>query len=271
MNLSLSNIAYIDPFDEEIVELTGRLGIKYVEAAPLKSFGSFENFDVTKVSLFTSFLSQKGLKLHSFQALLFGTPELYIFGEPDGRKRLKEIIMSQIELAGGLGVRNLVYGSPSTRKFFDKSRLEVESIAVDFFGELGEFAERNGTAISIEPNPPVYRNEFLQSTIECLNFVRKVNSPGLKTHIDTSTMILNGEDPWHFPSEIVDFNVHIHISEPFLAPFGVEENKNFHSNFVSFLDSKMPDKVVSLEIKQCEKQMLIDSMIKFKEVYGTTT
>jgi hypothetical protein len=50
----------------------------------------------------------------------------------------------------------------------------------------------------------------------------------------------------------------------------VEENNNFHSNFVSFLDAKMPHKVVSLEIKQCEKQILIDSMIKFKEVYGTT-
>ncbi len=268
MNLSLSNIAYSDPFDEKIVEIAVELGIKSVEAAPLKSFGSFENFDRKSVSLFTSFLSQHGLKLRSFQALLFGTPELFIFGEAEGRNRLRKIIKSQIELAGSLGVSNLVYGSPSTRKFWDKTRLEVESIAFDFFGELGEIAKSHDTAISIEPNPPVYGNEFLQSTIECLKFVQKVNSSGLKTHIDTSTMILNGEAPLDFPPEIADFNVHIHISEPFLAPFGEKENENFHSNFVSFLETNMHDKVVSLEIKQCEKQILIDSMTKFKKVYG---
>lgn len=268
MNLALSNIAYSDPFDPEIVSVMAEAGISLLEVAPLKTFGSIEKFDPAKVEVFMRFAESNKLVVTAFQALLFGAEELYIFDDESNRLRLKEILFSQIALAGELGVKNLVYGSPGTRKLFGKPAEEIFNTASDFFKELGDYSAEKSTSLSIEPNPPAYKNEFLQTTSECLNFVKSVGSPGLKAHIDTSTMIINRENPVELPEGIADFNAHIHISEPFLSPFGMEENSDFHRTFAKHLNETMPDKVVSLEIKQSEKPVLINSIREFAKIYG---
>jgi sugar phosphate isomerase/epimerase len=268
MTLALSNIAYVDPYDDEITTLIESKGISYLEVAPLKTFGAIENFDTKKIDNFVRFIDDNGLTITAFQALLFGAEELFIFKDEVNRKRLKQIIMSQLEIAGWLGVKNLVYGSPGTRKLFGKSESETLKIAYDFFKDLGEVAAGYSTSLSIEPNPTEYNNEFLRTTTECLDFVKMVDSSGLKAHIDTSTMIINGEKPDGLPLEIAEYNCHIHISEPFLSPFGVEINNSFHTDFASFLHHNMPDKLVSLEIKQCDKHLLFNAINKFVGIYG---
>jgi len=266
--LAVSNIGWKDPFETDILRHAVDLGVTHIEVAPLKSFGSIENFDRRKVSEFVDFISGNGLKIFAFQALLFGAGELYIFKTGDYRDRLREILKSQFELAGMTGVSNLVYGSPGTRKLFGRTPEEARSIAADFFGRLGELAAACGTNLSIEPNPAGYGNEFLQTTSEVVEFVKLVNSPGLKAHIDSGTIIMNNEDTSLFTPEMMQFNSHIHISNPLLWPPSSNEFSKEHEELAKLFRDIAPGKILSLEVKQIEPAEFKECISWFTQVYG---
>ena len=267
-SLAVSNIGWKDPFDSDILRHAVELGVTRIEVAPLKSFGAIENFEWQKVSEFVEFISGCGLNIFAFQSLLFGAGELYIFKTEDFRQRLTDILRSQFELAGKIGVVNLIYGSPGTRKLSGRTREEAISIAVDFFGSLGELAAECGTNLSIEPNPAGYGNEFLQTTSEVVEFVKLVNSPGLKAHIDSGAIIMNNEDTSLFTPEIMQFNGHIHVSNPLLSPPSSNELRKEHEILAELFHDVAPDKILSLEVKQVEPAEFKECVSWFTRVYG---
>ena len=119
-----------------------------------------------------------------------------------------------MDFAMAAGCKNLVFGCPKNRAIPSEDHLPV---ARAFFRDLGECARQRGLTISLEPNPPIYSTNFINTTPEAFSFCEEIASQGLKVNIDAGTMIYYRED-----TQVVQDNIglvgHIHISEPNLAP-----------------------------------------------------
>ena len=92
----------------------------------------------------------------------------------------------------------------------------TQEIAVTFFTELAEQAARSGVVIALEPNPPIYQTNFINTTAEAAAFCKAVGHPCLKINVDAGTMVYNDESAACI-TEYGGMVNHVHLSEPNLA------------------------------------------------------
>jgi sugar phosphate isomerase/epimerase len=137
-----------------------------------------------------------------------------IFGSENDRKKLIDYTKKAIDFASAIQCENLVFGCPGNRIIPSPDFLPV---AFDFFAQIGEYANSRGTVLAIEPNPPYYNTNFINTTEEAFSFCRKLNSKGVKVNVDIGTC-LNYNESVDFLNENITLVNHIHISEPLLAP-----------------------------------------------------
>src|SRR5207253_1712162 len=137
-------------------DLLRRLGVSGVELAPTKVWPKPLEATAAEVAACRHFWEGHGLQVRALQALLFGRPDLLVFGDPAVRRRCLEYLSGMCGLAEQLGATVLVFGSPANRATAGRSAAEVESIAVEFFGRVAEAAEHHGVTFCLEPNPVAY-------------------------------------------------------------------------------------------------------------------
>jgi sugar phosphate isomerase/epimerase len=217
----ISAIAWTPVEEPQVADLLVAHGFTGVEQAPSKLFPGTP-LDATdgQIRAVRAFWGSRGISLAAMQALLFGHPELSIFASPAARERTQDYLSFIVALAGRLGVPALVFGSPRNRSRGSTPPDQAWKIAVDFFGALGRAAEREGTCLCIEPNPPQYGADFITDSAQALELVRAVNSKGFGLHLDAACALLAGEN---FPERIAacaPWLRHVHVSEPQLAPVG---------------------------------------------------
>ena len=97
-----------------------------------------------------------------------------------------------IDLAGRLGILNLVFGSPRQRIVPEAMEpSDARNIAIETFRALGDRAVGAGTVIAIEPNPAAYGTNFLNTLEEAAAFVETVAHPGIALILDLGAMHMN--------------------------------------------------------------------------------
>lgn len=216
MKLAMSSIAWEPPEDEAVARILREHGFAGVELAPTKIFPRPDAADEPAMTACREAWSRRGLPIVALQALLFGHPELTVFG--DARPRTLEYLTGVARLGGRLGAGALVFGSPRNRARGSLPERDAWPAAVEFFRALGTAAARAGTCVCIEPNPPRYGADFIVDSEEALRLVEEVASPGFGLHLDAACALLAGED---FPARLrASAHVlrHVHLSEPDLAP-----------------------------------------------------
>lgn len=214
----VSNIAW-EPADDAVVAAVLREhGIDGVELAPTKRWPDVTRASDDEARAWRSHWSALGMRVTSLQSLLFGRPDLLLFGTDADRRALRAVMHDVFRIAGALGAGPLVFGSPSNRRRGALSLAEATRIAIPVFAELAADAARHGATLCIEPNPPQYACDFLTNTAECVAFLEEVGSPALGLHLDAAAMTLNGEDPDRAIDVAAPWLRHYHASEPFLAP-----------------------------------------------------
>ena len=195
-------------------------GAAGVEVAPARVCDRPWEAPAERVVAYRRFWEDRGLPIVALQALLFGRPDLVLFGDAAARRLLREQLVAIINLAAGLGAQRLVFGSPKNRRRGSLGRLQAETIAVAFFRELGSVAADRGVWLCIEPNPVEYGCDFLVDSREVIEFVERVGQDGLGVHLDSGAMALTAESP---PAIMVAAGPrwrHFHASEPGLAVVG---------------------------------------------------
>lgn len=221
--LAVSNIAW-HPEEEPIVAQTmEKLGVHFVEIAPTKVFEDPTDVSDGEIQTYLSFWEDHGISVVAFQSMLFGRPELPVFGEARETRATLERLASFIELAGRMGARRLVFGSPRNRRRpqeADAARVQEQAIA--FFSEIGRRAEEAGVIFCIEPNPTRYGCDFVTTAAEGAELVRAVASPGFGLHLDAAGMALAGDESADEIRAAADILCHYHVSAPDL---GVIENE----------------------------------------------
>jgi len=220
MKVAISNIAWPQPEEEAAAEMMQSLGVRGVEVAPTKVWP--RPLEVAKADLnrYRSFWSGHGIAIVALQALLFGRPDLVIFGERTKRQETIDYLSGMMDVGAALGAKVLVFGSPVNRRAGALPREEVEEIALVFFHEVGRAAAERGVLLCIEPNPVEYGCDFITCAADALDLVKRVGSPGFGLHLDAGALTLSGESIHTVLDHGVSWVRHFHVSEPYLGQVG---------------------------------------------------
>ena len=248
MKLAVSNIAWASDEEEEVADTLRREQVQHIEIAPTKIFNDPTATTLAKRQRYERFWADRGISIVAFQSLLFGRPDLEIFGDVSVRKETLDVLSRFIELAGQLGVQRLVFGSPKNRIVPDAmSRDEAFSVAVKFFAELGQVAVDHDTCFCIEPNPPAYGCNFVTSANDGLALVTAVGHAGFGLHLDAAGMTLAGDSLSNAIKTAGPDLKHFHASAPYLAQ--LEEELVDHASAARALRTIRYDGYVSIEMR----------------------
>lgn len=261
MRLSISNIGWSSDYDEEMYVRLQNMNYQGLEIAPTRIFPDAPYSRLKEASAFSKDLQTKyALVIPSIQSIWYGHTER-IWGEKTEREFLLDYTRQAIDFAVALGSNNLVFGCPKNRNMPDNADMDV---AFEFFYQLGEYAHGKGTCIGFEANPPVYNTNFINTTKDAIEFIRKVGSEGLKLNLDVGTMICNDEG-----LDVLDHNEnlinHVHISEPGLS---VIVKRDMHRSLKDLLDDIRYSGFVSIEMgSKVSVDEIIEAMAYVESIF----
>jgi sugar phosphate isomerase/epimerase len=218
--LAFSNIAW-DAADDDLVAAVLRgARVAGVELAPGTRWPVVAEATAADALSWRQEWQARGLAVTSMQALLFGRPDLVLFGDGAAREATLAYLEHVIALAASLGAGPLVFGSPANRRIGARDAREAAAIAREAFGRLGRAAAAAGVRLCLEPNPVAYGADFLTTVVETVRFLDDVDEAGLGLHLDCGALAINGEAPADAVARGARWLAHVHASEPMLVPPG---------------------------------------------------
>jgi len=253
MKLAVSNIAWMPKDRLSAYQLLTEFGFSGLEIAPGLLFHDADDpFNPTEQVIIRALeeIHDAGLSLVSMQSLLFGVEGAALFESVEARSRFETGIERAINLAGRVGIPNLVFGSPKQRIVpKDMSKEDAWSEAAMLFRRMGDTAQAANTLLAIESNPAAYGTNFLNTLEEASSFVSEVNHPAVKVILDIGAMHMNGEfgsTPEQISSICMKLS-HVHISEPNLNPAPADEKQA--ETILKALKVAGYNRAVSIEMK----------------------
>jgi D-psicose/D-tagatose/L-ribulose 3-epimerase len=217
MKLAVSNIAWDEAEQLEILPALAAAGVTGIEIAPTKIWPDWTGATPEAAARLRAALAARGFVVPALQSILFGRPDLRVFG---GHAALVDHIALVAALAGALGAGVMVFGSPRNRLRGALSEAEAMRQAVPVFREIGAACAAAGTCLGIEANPPQYGGDFLLTWRDAAELVALVDHPGIGLHLDTACTAMAGDDPVAAATACADRIRHFHVSAPQLGPVG---------------------------------------------------
>ncbi|HTI63759.1 MAG TPA: sugar phosphate isomerase/epimerase family protein [Gemmatimonadaceae bacterium] len=250
MKLAVSNIAWRPAEDIAIAALLRREGIGAVELAPTAWRERPLDAAQADVLALRRWWQDHGIAIVSLQSLLFGRPELQLFGSDSTRAAMLDHLRRTVDFAALLGARALVFGSPRNRRRGSMPLHDALSRAADFLHAVGEYAHDRGVALCIEANPPAYGCDFITTTAEAVDLCRTIAHPGVRVNGDLGGMTLSQEEIAQSISLAVPLLGHFHASEPHLVETGSEAD---HARAGAALRAAGYGEWVSIEMRAAEE------------------
>jgi sugar phosphate isomerase/epimerase len=246
MRIAISNIAWDTPEDDAVANVLSRNHVDAIDVAPSKYFPEPDATREAMAVEVRDWWAARGIEITGMQALLFGTSGLNMFGAAASQEAMLARLGAVCRIAGWLGARRLVFGSPRNRDRAQLSSEQALAVAVPFFRRLGDIASAEGVCVCLEPNPPRYSCNFMTTTAEAAHVVRQVQHAAIRLHLDTGTLAINSEDPEISVRDNADIIGHGHASEPDLVPLG--DGGAPHARVAQALRAALPGAVVSIEM-----------------------
>lgn len=251
MKLAFSNIAWPLVTEDQIFAVLREAGISGIEVAPTRRWPSWTGATPAAAAQYSKDLSANGFSAPAMQAILFGKPELQLFGSDADRQQLSQHLLYLADFAVALGAKSLVFGAPKNRQLAELAPDAGFEIARELFGSVAPYYERQGVCLCLEANPPQYACTFITNSSEAARLVRAVNSPGFALHLDTACLFLAGEDVAPAIQNNLDILRHFHVSEPNLDSFAAP--KLDHARVAAILrEAKYPG-WISLELRETDR------------------
>jgi sugar phosphate isomerase/epimerase len=224
MKLAVSNIAWAPSDAPRAYRMLSEHGVCGLEVAPGVLFPACPDpISPSERDLSTALeaVSRAGLTLVSMQAVLYGVAGAELFGPPAARAAFSRGIARATELAGRLGIPNIVIGAPRQRivpKHMTSD--EAADIAASTFSALGDVAASNSVTLALEANPAVYGTNFLVDTQEVHDFVRRLCHRAVRINLDTGAAFHSCQANYLTTNakELSALTSHVHLSEPYLSP-----------------------------------------------------
>ncbi len=219
MKLAVSNIAWASDEDHEALSLLRTSQVQGIEVAPTRLWPNWAGATPEAATAYAQAMREAGFETPSLQSLLYGLPDLQVFGTARQQTDLITHLARVAELAAAMQAKVLVFGSPKNRDRGDLTPAEAMQHAIRFFRQAGQACADAGVTLAIEANPSHYQCNFVTRWQEAEELVRGCNHPGIGLHLDTACTVLAGDDPVAAVPQVADILVHVHASEPDLGPF----------------------------------------------------
>ena len=219
MTLSISNIAWLPDEEKTIAALLRAEGVRYVEVAPTRIADDPRSLSRTALRHYRAFWADHGIGIRAMQSLLFNRPELHIFRDDASMRATIDYLSVIIDIAVELGATVLVFGSPKQRTIAGIDPSDVARRETEFFWRVGAAAAGAGVHFCVEPNPPAYGCDYINTIDEVVALLNRVSSQGLGVHADAAAMTMVGDAPETLIA-LAPVLKHFHVSEQDLAPIG---------------------------------------------------
>lgn len=261
MKLSVSNIGWTAQQDEEMYTWLQNQGFQGIEIAPTRLF-SEQPYDhkAAAANMAEQLHAMYHLQIPSMQSIWYGMMQR-IAGSLKERATLYEYTKQAIDFAAACGCRNLVFGCPKNRTISTEADVLVNE---QFLWDIAQAADMCHVVIGLEANPPVYQTNYINTTSQAVEVLRRLNHPALKLNLDYGT-ILSNEEPLDIVENNLDLISHVHISEPGLKSLRRREG---HRTLRQLLEQRYTG-FVSLEMaRPQDPDELKKSCLYLKEVFG---
>lgn len=219
MKLAISNIAWDGPEQAVILSELPSLGVAGLEVAPTKLWPGWMGADVAAAGLVRQSIEALGMQIPALQSVLFGLPDLQLFGSEDSGRKLVTHLALVAGLAGALGASAIVFGSPRNRDRGGLSHAQAIDRSIPVLRAIGDACAAADTCFCLEPNPAVYNCNFLTHWQDVAELAARVDHPGVGIHLDTACIHLAGDDTVEALIACGGMMRHFHISEPELGSF----------------------------------------------------
>jgi sugar phosphate isomerase/epimerase len=187
MRISLCNEVIAGmPFERQCA-FARDVGYEGIEIAPVTLTDDPTALTSSQTAAWRRAAAQAELPITSLHYLLRAPAGLSITAADEAvRRRTVEVMRALCALAGDLGARVLVHGSPDQRALAPGEEDEGRKRGVDCFAAVAEAAAQAGVVYCIEP---LARNQtaFVNTVEEAATIVRAINSPAVRTMIDCSS------------------------------------------------------------------------------------
>ena len=140
MRLAVSSLAWEPSQDEEARATLVRRGVTGVELAPL---GYWPTAPLVSPSVLVEYRNRwidAGLPIVALQGVLFGKPELRLFGSSEQQTAFVEHMSGIARLAAALGARVVVLGAPKNRLRGTLSEEEAIAVATPLLTRVASVA-----------------------------------------------------------------------------------------------------------------------------------
>jgi sugar phosphate isomerase/epimerase len=247
MKISFSHIAW-PPQDEALaLACLKDLGLEEIEVAPLRAFGDPLTATESSVREKAAWYREQGFRVGSFQALLFGTEGLELFGDAEARRKMKDTLIAVGRLAGWVGAGPMVFGSPKNRLKGTLSHPQAIEQAAEIFREVGDACADAGSCLIIEANPVAYGADFCNTLAQAAELATAVDSPGFGLHVDAGGMALGGDDFAEVLRQSASMIRHVHASQPNLVSFA--EPDPIHARIATVLEETGYTGSIAIEMR----------------------
>lgn len=251
MELSISNIAWINDDKDFVYAFLKKEGIKSIEIAPSAIIDDPYN----NISQAKEIIDKTGFKVCSMQSVLFKRTES-IFQDDFNMNIILQYMYKCIDFARAVNCKNLVFGSPKNRNVNNEEEYQR---SLFFFSKLNDYLKDKDIYIALEANPAIYGTNFINTTAELFSYLRKLNKSNIKANLDLGTIIVNNED-LSVVKDNWDLIYHVHISEPYLK---LIEKREVHKKLFKMLKANHYHKYISIEMKAQDNVSDIFNTVKY--------
>lgn len=248
MNLAVSSIAWTNEEELAVAAKLQEMGVRYVELAPTKLWDDPTKATPDEIKSVVEWWKNYGIEIAAIQSMLFARPDLKLFESEQNRQECLSYLKDFVKVAGALGAKKMVFGSPKNRQKGNLSKEAADEIAVPFFTEIAQTAAELGVVFCLEPNAPQYNCDYVTTAKEGIELVQKVGKAGFGLHLDAACMALAGDELGESIREAAGLMEHFHISSPMLEQVEARDDVP-HADAAEALRSTGYDKIVSIEMR----------------------
>jgi D-psicose/D-tagatose/L-ribulose 3-epimerase len=219
MKFACSSIAFAPGEVEASFDLLAAEGITGIELAPTTVWPGWQGATPQAARELAQRWQDRGFAIPALQAVTFDCDAGELFGASERVARLEQHLAVVAEIASAAGAGVVVFGAPRVRRRGELTIAEAIERAAPVLRRIARTFSDHGVALALEPVPPVYNCDFINTTDDAIRMVEFVGAPGLAVNLDAAALWLAGERPSDYLPAAADWLRHYHISEPELGDF----------------------------------------------------
>ncbi|MCG3198936.1 MAG: D-psicose 3-epimerase [bacterium] len=214
MRYSICNEVFGETPFEEACRIVAEIGYDGIEIAPFTLAEDARTLDSAARARIRKAAENNGLEVVGLHWLLVSPKGFHLTTEDASvREATLGFLEALMDLCRDLGGRVLILGSPMQRNLEPtQDRATVEERTLAGFQRLGEYAEKVGVTLCLEPLDSAQTN-FIQTPSEALDWVRRVNRPGFQMMVDARASFEMGLEPAEELRRCLPAVKHVHLND----------------------------------------------------------